>query len=265
MGTAIRHSEPASRREVGAMELLDLQLINERDGRDSLPYPFMLTRPTRFEFVDDVAPYAAQLPDRLRSGDLSTFARVSGCVAACRRHSCRSRPVHPSRHTEYPRTGFSHRAGRLPAGATARGGRPGCVHDLAVELGAAVAAAMGLQDPGRHPRIVIPEYVPIRPAIVDDDVVVAHHEVVADPGVKVSVSQLSAYAKVQSNWRPAREWGIDSGKESLTWIRVKDDGDYLGAPDRSSGIPLTAALLSERIDGLIAADIEMLREVSGEP
>lgn len=265
MGTAIRDSEPASRRQVGALELLDLQLINERDGRDSLPYPFMLTRPTRFEFADEVAQYAGGLPDRLRWGDLSAFAQ---CLNAWSHAD-----VTIVGHVQYIPADTP--SIRVLAFRTGQAGylleqRPEAdvldVYTISpFELGAAVAAAMGLQDPGRHPRIVIPEYVPIRPAIVDDDVVVAHHEVVADPGVKVSVSQLSAYAKVQSNWRPAREWGIDSGKESLTWIRVKDDGDYLGAPDRSSGIPLTAALLSERIDGLIAADIEMLREVSGEP
>jgi hypothetical protein len=133
------------------------------------------------------------------------------------------------------------------------------------ELGAAIATAMSLEQPGRHPRIVIPEYVPIRPAVVDEDEVVVRHDVFTEPGVKVSVSQLSAYAKVQSNWRPTREWGIDARKESLIWMRMKDDGDYLGAPDRSRGIPLTTALLSDRIDGLIAADIEMLHEARGEP
>jgi hypothetical protein len=108
------------------------------------------------------------------------------------------------------------------------------------------------------------EYVPSRRAVVDDDEIVVRHGLSAEPGVKVAISQLAAYAQVQSNCRPVREWGIDARKESLIWVRIKDDGDYLGAPDRSSGTPLTAALLRERIDGLIAADIDWLRESRGE-
>lgn len=250
----------ASRLEVGALDLLDLQLLNERHGRDSLPYPFMLTRPTRFEFVDEVARYATQLPDRLRSGDLGAFAR---CLDAWPRAD-----VTVAGHVQYVpadtpsirvlafRTGQSGYLLEQRADADVID-----VYTLSpLELGAAVATAMSLEGPGRHPHIEIPEYVPIRPAGADTDEVVVRHEVSAASGVKVSASELSAYAKVQSNWRPAREWGIDANKESLTWMRMKDDGDYLGEPDRSRGIPLTTALLSERIDGLIAADIDQLRE-----
>ena len=272
MGNAMTSTSPggastvaASRREIGALDLLDLQLLNERYGRDPLPYPFMLTRPTRFEFVDEVTPYAAQLPDRVRSGDLSAFAK---CLDAWTHAD-----VIVSGHVQYIPADtpsvrvLAFRTGQ--AGYLLEQRADADVVDVYTvspfELGAVIAQAMCLKEPGRHPRIVIPEYAPIRPAVVDDDDVVVRHEVVTEPGVKVSASQLSAYARVQSNWRPAREWGIDTRKESLTWMRMTDDGDYLGAPDRSRGIPLTFALLSERIDGLIAADLEMLRESHGEP
>lgn len=267
MGNAMTSSGPgsagavvASRREVGALDLLDLQLLNERYGRDSLPYPFMLTRPARFEFLDEVARYAAQLPDRLRSGDLSAFAR---CLDAWPHAD-----VTVVGHLQY-----------VPADTPSirvlafRTGQSGYLleqrADVDVvdvymvspfELGAAIATAMRLEHPGRHPLVVNAEYVPSRPAVVDEDHVVVRHGVSTEPGVKVSISQLAAYAQVQSNWRPGREWGIDSRKESLIWVRIKDDGDYLGAPDRSSGVPLTATLLRERIDELIAADIEWLHE-----
>ncbi|MGV9799930.1 hypothetical protein ACWDTP_17970 [Mycobacterium sp. NPDC003449] len=253
-----------SRREVGALDLLDLQLINERHGRDPLPYPFMLTRPTRFEFVDEVAHYAAQLPDRVRSGDLSAFAK---CLDAWTHAD-----VTVAGHVQYIPADtpsirvLAFRTGQ--AGYLLEQQADADVVDVYTvspfELGAAIAQAMCLKGPGRHPRMVIPEYLPIRAAVVDDDEVVVRHEVFTEPGAKVSVSQLSAYGKVQSNWRPAREWGLDARKESLVWMRMTDDGDYLGAPDRSRGIPLTVALLGERIDGLIAADIEMLREARGE-
>ena len=256
--------------EVGALDLLDLQLLNERYGRDSLPYPFMSTRPSRFEFVDEVAKYAARLPDRLRSGDLSVFAR---CLDAWSHAD-----VTVAGHVQYipadiPSVrALAFRTGQagylLQQRADADADAAADVVDVYTvspyELGAAITTAMSLDRPGRHPRIVIPEYVASRPTVVDTDEVVVRDEVSTMSGVQVSASQLSAYARVQSNWQPVREWGIDARKESLTWMRLQDDGDYLGAPDRSSGIPLTRALLRERIDGLIAADIELLYESRGE-
>jgi hypothetical protein len=255
---------PVPRRAVGALDLLDLQLINERYGRDPLPYPFMLTRLTRFEYADEVAQYAAQLPYRLRSGDLSAFA---GCLNAMPHAD-----VRVAGHVQFVPADtpsirvLAFRAGQ--AGYLLEQRADADVVDVYTvspfELGAAIATAMRLKEPGRHPRIVIPEYVPIRPAVVAEDDVVIRDEVTTEPAVRVPVTQLRAYAKVQSNWRPAREWGVDARKEALIWMRMKDDGDYLGVPDRSRGIPLTTALLSERIDGLIAADIEMLLDARGE-
>lgn len=254
----------AARREIGALDLLDLHLINQRRGRDSLPYPFMLTRPTRFEFVDELAEYAAQLPERLNSGDLGAFAR---CLEAWAHAD-----VTVTGHVQY-----------IPADTASirvlafRTGQAGYLLEQRAdadvvdvytispfELGSAIATAMNLGLPGRHSRIVIPEFVPERTADGDTDNVVVRHDLTAVAGVEVSASQMSAYAGVQSNWRPSREWGIDTRKESLTWMRMRDDGDYLGVPERSTGIPLTVALLRQHIDGLIDADIEALHEARGE-
>lgn len=262
MGTAI--SAPDARREIGALDLLDLQLINQRHGSDSLPYPFMLTRPTRFEFVDEMAGYASHLRERLQSGDLSPFA---GCLAALARAD-----ITVTGHVQYVPADtpsirvLAVRAGQ--AGYLLEQQMDADVVDVSAlspfELGSAVAAAMCLEHPGTHPRILNPEYVPARSAAADEDNVVVRRGVSTEAGVTVSLSQLTAYATVQSHWRPLRDWGIDPRQESLIWVRIKDDGDYLGAPDRSSGTPLTVTRLRERIDGLIAADVEALREAHGE-
>lgn len=257
--TTSRGPHVASRRQVGTLDLLDLQLLNERHGRDSLPYPFMLTTLARFEFADEVAEYAAQLPDRLRSGDLGAFAR---CLDAWSRVD-----VTVTGHVQYIHDDTP--SIRVLAFRTGQSGYLLQQRDdvdavdvytvSPLELGAAVAAAMSLEQPGRHPRVLNPEYVPARPAVVEDDVVV-RHGVSTERGVTVAISQVACFAQVQSNWRPTRHWGIDDRKESLIWVRIKDDGDYLGASDLSSGTPLTTAVLTERIDGLIAADVEMLHE-----
>jgi len=249
-----------ARREVGSLDLLDLQLINERNGRDPLPYPFMLTEPTRFEFVDELADYASHLPDRLRSGDLSVFAK---CLDAWTRVD-----VTVTGHVQHipgdtPSTRLlAFRAGQ--AGYLLEQRTDADVIDVFTlspfELGAAIAQAMGLEEPGQHTRIVIPEFLPNRRAVTDDDDVVVRHDVIDNPGVKVPASHLTAVGTVQSSWRPAREWGVDTRRPPLTWMRMWDDGEYLGVPDRSRGIPLTVALLRDRIDNLIADDIAMLRE-----
>ncbi|BBY84641.1 ESX secretion-associated protein EspG [Mycolicibacterium tokaiense] len=262
MGNAVPVA--AARREIGSLDLLDLLLINQRHGSDSLPYPFMLTRPTRFEFVDEMAGYAAQLPERLHSGDLGPYAR---CLEAWARAD-----VTVAGHVQYiPADTPSIRVLAFRTGQAGYLLQQRAEADLAdvyavspFELGAAVANAVCLEQPGRHRRITIPEYATAPTAFMNNDHVVVRHEVFATSGVEVSASRMSAYGKVQSTWRPPGEWGIDPGKESLTWMRIRDDGDYLGVPDHSGGIPLTVALLCERIDALIADDIETLRENRGE-
>lgn len=253
-----------SRREVGALELLDLQLITERQGHESLPYPFMLTRPTRFEFVDEIAGYASHLPDRLHSGDLSVFA---GCLRALARAD-----ITVTGHVQYlPADTPSIRVLAFSAGQAGylleQRADADVVDVYAVppfELGPAIASAMSLEQPGTHPRILNPEYVPAQPAVEDEADVVVRHGMHTEAGVMVSISQVSAYGTVQSDWRPMGEWGVDPRKESLIWVRIADDGDYLGTTDRSSGIPLTAAILRDRIDDLISDDLETLREARGE-
>jgi hypothetical protein len=253
--------DSVTRREVGTLDLLDLQLINERYGRDPLPYPFMLTEPTRFEFVDELAEYASHLPERLRSGDLSVFAK---CLDAWTRVdvTVTGHVQHIPGDTPSIRL-LAFRAGQV--GYLLEQRTDADVIEVSTlspfELGAAIAQAMGLEAPGRHTRIVIPEFLPSRRAITqDDDDVVVRHDVIDNPGAKVPVSHLTALGTVQSSWRPAREWGIDTRRPSVTWMRMWDDGEYLGVPDRSRGIPLTVALLRDRIDNLIADDIAMLRE-----
>ncbi|WP_193047685.1 ESX secretion-associated protein EspG [Mycolicibacterium baixiangningiae] len=253
-----------SRKVIGALDLLDLQLINERYGRDPLPYPFLLTRPTRFQYADEVARYAAQLPERIRTGDLSQFSRCLDALI--------NADITVTGHVQYipadtpPIRLLACLAGQ--AGYLLEQRTDSDAIDVSAvspfDLGATVANAMALVEPGRHPTVLNGEYTPPRPAVVEEDTVVVRHEVRTARGVTVSAEQVSAYAKIQSNWRPAPEWGIDKNKDHLIWVRVIDDGDYLGAPDRSRGIPITTAALAERIDGLIASDREALRESRGD-
>src|SRR3984885_559783 len=66
-------------RQVGILDLLDLNVISEFYGRDFLPYPFMFTQPSRFATRDEALAYASAVPDRFNHGDLGVFMQ---CVAA---------------------------------------------------------------------------------------------------------------------------------------------------------------------------------------
>ena len=82
----------------------------------------------------------------------------------------------------------------------------------------------------------------------------------ATTDVTIPASEVSAYSTVQSHWLPTRKWGFDGRKNSVVWIRVIDDGDYMYAPDFSHAVPMTAMALHQRVDELIAEDVAILRE-----
>ena len=142
----------------------------------------------------------------------------------------------------------------------------------AFDLGAAVAGAVGLTEPGSHHRIIVPGYVgyftdPI--AVEDsDDYSVSSVRVAADqpPAPTHSVvadDEVTAIATIQSRWQPARRWGVDWTKNLIACVRADADGDYIYAPDFSHAVPVTEQSLGERIDRLIAVDITALRHQHG--
>ena len=71
--------------QIGSIDLTDLDILSKSYGRDFLPYPFMLTRPSRFstrnEYVNYAIIRAGPLQPR-RSADLPTV----GGVLCPRRH-----------------------------------------------------------------------------------------------------------------------------------------------------------------------------------
>jgi hypothetical protein len=247
---------------VGEINLCDLAAIGRLQGQEGLPYPFGHTHPHKLhdEPLSSVA-------DRLVHGDLRAFREWTGAYidaeiwVACRVHSVDS----PDRRI------LAYRAGEAGYLACQRSN-----DDMvevsrisAVDLGAAVAASVGLTTPGTQPRIVIPGYVGYfadRAAAEyddgdDDEVysvrVAVHrssptHPVVADEDV-------TAIATIQSRWQPPRQWGVDWTKTVIICAQIDSDGDYIYAPDFSHAVPLTEQSLRGRIDGLIAEDISARR------
>lgn len=246
-------------KQIGTLDLLDLRAISEFYGRDFLPYPFMITQPSGFVTQEEVDAYVNTVPDRFNHGDLNVFME---CVVAYDvadiRVECHVQHIPDD--TPSVRV-MAYRTGQLGFFTNQR-------PDLDVidiyavspyDLGAAICDAIALTESGRHPRVVVPEYVPPNQPNFDTGMAVHHRHTSSEP-VAIPACNVTAYGTVQSHWRPTRNWGFDRGKSAVVWVRIHGDGEYIYAPDRSHASPMTKEILHDRIDQLIADDIANLRE-----
>ena len=251
--------------QIGSIELTDLDIISRSAGRDFLPYPFMLTRPSRFSSENEYLEYATSVPDRFNYGDLRTFRRWAvSYVYSEIRVECHVQYIPAD--TPSVRM-VANRVGELGYLARQREVPDEDIVDVyevsPYDLGRVIAESAGLTRPGSQPAIVIPEYV--APADNSDaaedfrvldtiDTTIAH----------VRRADVTAFATVQSHWRPTRRWGLDPGKKAVVWVRIRDDGEYIYSPDFRRARPLTETILAERIDKLIAGDVAALRNFRDE-
>jgi hypothetical protein len=245
---------------VGAIDLLDVDIIGEFFGRSFLPYPFMYTQPTRFATADEAADYARAVSDRFQYGDLLPFFNsLNTYEDADIRVEC---------HVQYlPPTTPSVRLIACRQGQLGFLGvqRPDAdvvdIYDVSpYELGSAVCDFLSFDQPGEHSSIVVPEYVPQDGAVFDDGDYALRDRVESPIHVMVPESALSVYAVIQSHWRPARKWGPDRSKATIVWIRVDGDGDYIYEPEYACARPMSDSTLEKRIDLLISDDVAILRE-----
>jgi hypothetical protein len=266
----------ADLREVGSIDLLDLDIISRLSGRDFLPYPFMFTQPSTFSLHDEYVAYAKSVPDSYTNGDLRIFQECARSYAnADIRVECNVQYIP----TDTPNVRVV--AYRLDQKGFLAKQRPDediiDFYELSPYLlGPAVAESVALKKPGRRSGIVIPEYAPsgtlfgklfpecagtpTNKAGPSDDVSI-HQATDDEPtGTPVPRAEVSAFGTVQSHWRPTRSWGIDRGKNFAVWVRIKDDGEYLYKPDFSAATPVATPVLAERIDRLISEDVKAIRQ-----
>jgi hypothetical protein len=273
----MQHARPIHRRingatmsrvdleQIGSIELADLDIISRSAGRDFLPYPFMRTRPSRFSSENEYVKYATAVPDRFNYGDLRTFRRwATSYVYSEIRVECHVQYVPAD--TPSVRM-VANRVGELGYLARQRQDPDVDIVDVyevsPYELGRAIAESAGLSRPGSQSAIVIPEYVaPAENSEAVEDFSVL--DTIDTTFVQVPRSDVTAFATVQSHWRPTRRWGLDTGKKAAVWVRIKEDGEYIYTPDFRRARPLTERILAERIDKLIAEDVAALRNFRDE-
>lgn len=246
--------------QVGTLDLRDLSVINEFQGRDFLPYPFMFTQPSRFATRDDALAYSNTVPDRFNYGDLNDFHKcVTVYDAADIWVECHVQFIPAD--TPSVRV-LAYRAGELGFFA-AQQPEADLIDFYTVspyDLGEAICDAVSLIEPGRHEKIVVPEYARRVQAEFDSGDFVVRHRSARRDEVIIPADSVTAYATVQSHCRPKRKWGRDRAKESVVWVRIDNEAEYIFEPDASHAKPMTRSILHERIDQLIADDVATLRE-----
>ncbi|WP_065160401.1 ESX secretion-associated protein EspG [Mycobacterium asiaticum] len=247
---------------VGRIDLVDLQAISESLGRDFLPHPFVVPEPSRFDSYQEYEAYVAAVPERLAHGDLREFNQwLTSYVNSDIRVECVVSIVGAPRGRL-----LAHRHGQTGFLA-AQNSAEQCIEVYRVspyELGSAITGSLALTKPGTHSRIAIPDLVRVSPRDGGHDAVSTVLQ--RDSGrrnISIPRSELSRYTRVQSRCQPARDWGFDRRKNTAACVTIKNDGDYIYAPNFEYLTPMTPQLLSERIDALIAEDVASLRSLRG--
>ena len=233
---------------VGSVAVVDLEAACELYGRDALPYPLGRTRPVGSVWLltRDVGP----VEDRLRDGDLrgvrgwvKDLARTDvsvSCRVSCPESDAPDRRLHAM---------VAGQSGYLAVQRTASDGVD-TVDIYALwpgETGAAIAELIGLTGPGAHARIAVTgcgDQLP-EPAVDEYD---ALGFAVSDTGsgaLVVDGDEVSAIGTID-----VRD---NVGNQSLHWVTVRDDGDYLYAADDGYAEPIDAVMLRRTLDELIGA------------
>jgi hypothetical protein len=246
--------------QVGTMSLLDLKIVSEFFDINFLPYPFMFTRHSPFATQHEASAYAVTVPDRFQYGDLRTFVECTiAYLESDIRVECHVQYIPAD--TPSVRV-IAFRTGQLGfLGAQRPDEDVVDIYTLSpYELGMSITEAVSLEQPGRHPAIVVPEFAPQSRGEFAPEAFSVNDRSASPTEVTIPMRDVTIYATVQSHWRPTRKWGFDRAKSAVVWIRVNGDGDYIYAPDGSHARPMTGLMLQDRIDRLIADDIAILRE-----
>lgn len=245
---------------VGMIDVIDLTVVSQHYGRDFIPFPFMqrLASKVSPEVFEE---HARNVITRFREGDLRSLQHWAGTYV-------RSdiRVEGQAQFVSSDKVSVRVMAHRLADGGYfARQTSDDVIEIFSLspyDLGAAVAESMGTLKPGSKQAIIVPEYqVPTAPSSDGDGISIRSRIDIDDGADKVSRSDIEAFASIQSHWRPVRKWGVDRGKAAVVWVRVKDDGDYVYAPDYKVAQPVSKAQLAGRIDRLIADDVATVREI----
>lgn len=242
------------------IDLLALSIINRNRGQDTLPYPLRFTQGQKFSLREDYDKYEHTVLQRFNEGDLAAYhSEIEILLGA----------------SDIRVASYAGNAQQMSRIVAARRDQLGCLalqHETedtvtiyrlasAYEVGGAVAHALSFGKPGAIARAVLPGvtmpqsyadsgYDPSEQILVRDAV---KHEIF--PKLDAQVRQIGT---IQSHWQHARKWGWSREKETLVWVDTSQ-GAYILSRDFFTVSPMSIAVLEERINHLIAADVQAIR------
>ena len=254
-------TERVALNRAGSIEVAGVAALSESYGRDFMPHPFAHTRSSEFAGLDDYTAYVTATLDRINHGDLRALKQwfVAYVNADIRVECAVENPGAPRGRL------MAHRCG--DAGYLAVQQPDADIVEVYTvspyQLGAAIAGSLELTTPGKHQKIVIPEFAGRRTSDAEAPVTRQHRVDTVNEEINVPYAEMTRYARVQSHWQPARDWGFDRGKNAVVCVRIGDDGEYIYAPGFAHLTPMTARVLARRIDELIAEDVAAVRQARG--
>lgn len=254
--------DPATLNQIGTIKVVGVDALSESHGREFMPHPLAHTRSSPFANLDEYAVYAAEVVDRVVHGDLGGFRQwFSSYVKADLRVECTVDTA-------------GGRRGRIVAHRSDQSGFLAAqqadddlvdVYTLSpYEIGAAITACSPLTAPGKRSKLTIPDFGHGPGGGTETDAVAVRAQIDPLDGLVVPRSEVTVFARVQSRWQPARDYGFDPSKKAVVWVQISDDGDYIYVPGFTHLTPMSARTLADRIDELIAEDVAAIRQ-SREP
>lgn len=250
-------------KRLAQVEVVGVEAISDASGRDFMPHPFGHTQSSRFNGWDGYERYTRELLDRVNHGDLSELKHwFSDYVTADLRVECViDTNGEPSRRL------MAHRCGDAGYLAIQQPDEDMVdVYSLAPnQLGAAIAGSANLIVPGKRAMITIPDIDGTSPPRRENTGQVSIHVQSANAtgAVALSSTEITSFARVQSRWQPARDWGFDRQKKAVVWVRIDGDGEYVYSSGYKYLTPVTTRDLAQRIDQLISEDVAAIREARG--
>lgn len=246
---------------IGEIEVTDLRILFESRGLEFLPYPIAQYGPRSMGTADKYSRHVAEIADSFAHGELAKFnpaLDISWAKPDLRveyySHDLRSdEPIH--RVVAFRRGG--HACLLRQIGAEDR-------VEIATlspfDIGPAIATMAPALRPGPHHAVTIEGYTHTHePTEVAASSSAVTQRVFSGADIPhVEAAEVRGFGSVQSNWRPARDWGRDPRTELIRWVYT-DSGAYLVQRDGMTAKPVTVPALQVRIDEGIAADVASIR------
>jgi len=248
-------------RRLGTLTVLDLHIFCQEYGRGFLPYPFRFTKPTPYQYEEELNGYRADLLERFTAGEFDHLRRwldVALREAEIRVDSMfmnASEVTAALSATRWQEVGFIANQDADDVISVSQVS----AYDLGPEIGKRAELS---GKPGTYPKATIPSLnIHTRSSQPSStEPIIADDVTVLDSVPVIPFKELVAGGEIHTDYRPPKQWAPDRTKEFIGWINTAD-GDYVVQAPYEYATPVTRTQLIDKIDRLIAGDAAEIREL----